>query len=582
MNLSFSLKNNKLQLIVLLFVSLLFSIPSFSQVPSDLMDNCNQWKITYPTGAEDKTLCNEPNNEFFYVNNAGNAIVFKTPIRSDNGTTPNSSNIRSELRERVPDGSVDVYWTTTGTHMVYVKQAITHLPINKPHLVATQIHGNKDDGIDDSMVMRLENSHLFLSFNGGKLRSDVTIKTNYSLGAIHEVIFLVVDGKHYCYYAEDGNLLTAYNANNAASYLIKDGGNDYVMDLNYDQSYFKIGNYTQSNSDKEGSDTNDPNNYGEVLVYNFSVSHGDVSVTGVSLSPGTSDLLVGNTQQLSETISPATANNRAVTYASSNSAVASVDANGLVTAVASGTAIVTVTTDDGGHTDTATINVVAAATGPNLALNKTTTGTGIHDGEHEVANLVDGSTSSRWSVSGFPQTAIVDLGESYKVGRTELVCYNDRAYQYTVAVSDTENGSYTQIVDRSENTTTGTSDNPIIDSFTGVDGRFVKITVTGAATYSGSWNSLMEFRVFEEESLSVEKIGDSEYLKLWPNPALTILNISTDKSFHKMSVFDALGQKVLEKSFENSTLNIENLKPGIYSLLLSNEWKTVSRTFLKK
>ena len=45
-------------------------------VPSDLMENCNQWKITYPTGSEDKTLCNEPNNEYFYVNDDDDAIVF--------------------------------------------------------------------------------------------------------------------------------------------------------------------------------------------------------------------------------------------------------------------------------------------------------------------------------------------------------------------------------------------------------------------------------------------------------------------------------------------------------------------------
>ena len=54
-------------------------------------------------------------------------------------------------------------------------------------MVATQIHGNKDD----AMVLRLENSHLFLSFNGGKLKDDLTIKTNYALGTVHEVIFLV-------------------------------------------------------------------------------------------------------------------------------------------------------------------------------------------------------------------------------------------------------------------------------------------------------------------------------------------------------------------------------------------------------
>lgn len=479
-----------------------FSVTATAQlVPSDLMENCKQWKITYPTGEEDKTLCDEPNNEFFFVNDSGDAIVFHAPIRNDNGTTPNSSNIRSELRERVQDGSVDIYWTTEGTHMIYVKQAITHLPINKSQLVATQIHGNKDDGIDDSMVMRLEDSHLFLSFNGGKLREDVTIKTNYSLGTIHEVIFLVVDGKHYCYYAEDGNLLSAYNNNNATSYLVKDGGNDYVMDLDYDESYFKVGNYTQSNADEEGDDTDDPNNYGEVLVYDFSVKHDEVSVTGVDISPSSVDLLIDASVQLSATVKPLTATNIGVTYVSDNPSIASVDSSsGLVTAISEGTAIITVTTEEGSFTAESIITVVKPYDGANLALNKSISTSGTHDGDYVPANLVDGSTATKWSASGFPQTAIIDLGSIYALERTEMICHNDRDYQFNISVSNTENGTFTQIVDRSTNTTPGTITYPIIDTFNAVDGRFVKITITGAATYTGTWMSLLEFRIFGDST----------------------------------------------------------------------------------
>ncbi|TEW55020.1 hypothetical protein E2R68_06840 [Psychromonas sp. RZ22] len=246
--------------------------PGTAVYPSDLMSNYDQWKITYPDGVEDKTLFEET-NEYFYVNEDANGIVFRVPIRSSNGSTPNSDYIRSELRERTADGKSDIYWTTTGTHVAYSKQAITHLPIVKDHLVATQIHGNKDDGIDDAMVLRLEGNHLFLSFNGGKLRSDVTVNDNYTLGTVHEVIFEVVNDKHYVYYSEDGNLNAAYTAGNADQYLVKDDSSNYVMDLNYDQSYFKIGNYTQSNPDKEGEETDNPDNYGEVVVYDFWVDH---------------------------------------------------------------------------------------------------------------------------------------------------------------------------------------------------------------------------------------------------------------------------------------------------------------------
>ncbi|MDV7188024.1 polysaccharide lyase family 7 protein [Lutibacter sp. TH_r2] len=486
----------------ILFFKLLVLVVFFNSyltaqvVPSDLMVNCNQWKITYPNGEEDKTLCGEPNNEYFYVNDTEDAIVFKTPIRSDNGTTPNSDNIRSELRERVQDGSVDIYWTTEGSHMVYVKQAITHLPINKSELVATQIHGNKDDGIDDAMVMRLEDSHLFLSFNGGVLRDDVTIKTNYTLGTIHEVIFLVVEGKHYCYYSEDGNLLTAYNNGNAASYLIKDNGNDYVMDIDYNDSYFKVGNYTQSNADEEGDDTDDPNNYGEVLVYDFFVEHDDVTVTGLNVSPATMDILVGNTYQLSALVSPVSATNSGINYSSSNNNVASIDVNGVITAVSEGSTTITVTSEEGSYTDTSIINVYNSALISNIALNKSISGTGTPDGDNVASNLVDGLTTTRWSVSGFPQSAIIDLGEIYSLERTELVTYSERDYQYTIAASSTENGTYTTIVDRSANTSPTTELNPNINIFSSINGRFVKITVTGSETYTGDWISLLELRVF--------------------------------------------------------------------------------------
>jgi len=248
-------------------------IPGSATYPSDLF-NYEQWKITYPDGEEVKELYQEE-NEYFHVNDDKNGIVFFAPVRDSNGTTKNSNYIRSELRERTADGNSDIYWTTEGKNVVYVKQAITHLPIVKPHLVATQIHGNKDEGIDDAMVLRLEEEHLFLSFNGGKLHDDVTIKTDYTLGTVHEIIFEVIDGKHYVYYSEDGGLNEAYQAGNADKYLVKDGSNNYVMDLDYDKSYFKIGNYTQSNADTEGSYTDDDNNYGEVEVYDLWVEHED-------------------------------------------------------------------------------------------------------------------------------------------------------------------------------------------------------------------------------------------------------------------------------------------------------------------
>ncbi|MCM1439101.1 MAG: Ig-like domain-containing protein [Roseburia sp.] len=80
-------------------------------------------------------------------------------------------------------------------------------------------------------------------------------------------------------------------------------------------------------------------------------------VSGVSLNKNTLTLKVGGSEKLTATVSPANATNRAVSWKSGNTQVATVDDNGNVTAVKDGTAIITVTASDGNHTDTCTVTV---------------------------------------------------------------------------------------------------------------------------------------------------------------------------------------------------------------------------------
>ena len=80
-------------------------------------------------------------------------------------------------------------------------------------------------------------------------------------------------------------------------------------------------------------------------------------VTGVMLNKTSTTLTVGGTETLTATVLPEGAGNRAVTWSSDHTTVAAVDANGRVTAVAKGTATITVTTADGGHTAACTVTV---------------------------------------------------------------------------------------------------------------------------------------------------------------------------------------------------------------------------------
>ena len=88
---------------------------------------------------------------------------------------------------------------------------------------------------------------------------------------------------------------------------------------------------------------------------------GHVSVRSITLEPSEISIALGApTLSLRATITPANATNRAVTWTSSNHAVATIR-NDSIFAVSVGTATITVTTVDGGHTDSTNITVTPAA-----------------------------------------------------------------------------------------------------------------------------------------------------------------------------------------------------------------------------
>jgi len=117
-----------------------------------------------------------------------------------------------------------------------------------------------------------------------------------------------------------------------------------------------------------------------------------VYVTGVSLDKTSATINLGGTQTLTATITPTNATNKAVTWSSSNTNVATIT-NGIVTANAVGTTIITATTVDGGKT--ASCNVTVSNSQGTTSLN-------------EGFNSVVGSSSS--ITSGIPAGWIFSSG----------------------------------------------------------------------------------------------------------------------------------------------------------------------------
>jgi hypothetical protein len=126
--------------------------PSNAQYPLGVLSS-KAWKLT--TSLENPTspgkvweifrpaLDTYTHPSHWRLNDAGTAILITCPY--DGFTTKNSTNVRWELRQMLPDGSDETEWSTTDgrKHRLVVDTQIDELGGN--HIVVAQFHGGDDD-----------------------------------------------------------------------------------------------------------------------------------------------------------------------------------------------------------------------------------------------------------------------------------------------------------------------------------------------------------------------------------------------------------------------------------------------------
>jgi hypothetical protein len=224
-----------------------------AMLPGDIL-NLTNWKLTLPVDTdhpgspdeiEQPELASFVDPTYFHLNDAKDGVVFRA--HAGGATTDNSGYPRSELREMIDQGTDEAAWSSSrGAHRLFIDQAITHLPVEKPHIVVGQIHDDEDDVI----VFRLEGSKLFIDLNGD---DGPVLTEDYQLGDRFTVAFEVSDDHVDCYY---------------------DGAFIYSHPQAFSGAYFKAGAYVQSScqGDKqvEGESCEA---YGEVVIYDVSVEH---------------------------------------------------------------------------------------------------------------------------------------------------------------------------------------------------------------------------------------------------------------------------------------------------------------------
>ena len=180
---------------------------------------------------------------------------------------------------------------------------------------------------------------------------------------------------------------------------------------------------------------------GKSATCTVTVTAATVPVTGVTMNKTSTSLYVGDTETLTATVAPDNATNRAVTWASSNPSVAKVE-NGVVTALACGTAVITATTQDGNHTATCAVTVRPdiPPANPNYKITVEATQGGTVTADPTAAKA--GTTVTL--------TPVPDRG--YQVGS---VAVTDR-FGDAVAVTEQADGTYTFVMPNGQVTVTVT------------------------------------------------------------------------------------------------------------------------------
>lgn len=165
-----------------------------------------------------------------------------------------------------------------------------------------------------------------------------------------------------------------------------------------------------------------------------------IPVSGVSLNKTSTSIIVGSQETLIATIIPSEAFDQSVTWSSSDDSIATVDSVGNITAQEVGTATITVTTTDGGHTATCAVTVLPiSVTG--VSLDKTTVLIIEKEQETLVATVFPGDATDKsvvWASSN-EQVAVVDQAgviTAISEGSSDItVTTTDGGYQAVAAIT---------------------------------------------------------------------------------------------------------------------------------------------------
>lgn len=158
-------------------------------------------------------------------------------------------------------------------------------------------------------------------------------------------------------------------------------------------------------------------------------------VDGVYLDKSSVDVPEGGTVQLTATVTPEDAENKNVTWSSSDENVVTVSNTGLVTAVANGSATITVKTEDGDYMATCSVSVKNIE--DCVSVDRTGQSTSIINGviKYGVTFRINNNSSETihlTSLAGVEIEQDLEAGQSYSISLQGSTSYIQNYYQQLI------------------------------------------------------------------------------------------------------------------------------------------------------
>ena len=304
-------------------------------------------------------------------------------------------------------------------------------------------------------------------------------------------------------------------------------------------------------------------------TYTENVEYSDCSITmvGLRLDPIYKSVYTNNTVQLTATIVPEEFPNPGLVWSSSNPSVATVDQNGLVTAVSNGEADITVATIDGAFPTTCAIKVDDNNIQFPDAITSVSGPTTVNQGATVVVNVPYTASTTRDIVVNFQENGVDINGDNNNFT-------NFGSTRTTVLA-----GAGTLLVNIATSASTPISSGYRYAVFlTTVDGGFAERLASGTPMTGVSVTAPLSTSTFENQMYSV-----------YPNPADGFIHVEIpNASFSNVQfrLYDLLGKLVFEEQDATGKdkwqIEVRGLAKGIHILEITADDQVVYHKVAKK